>query len=146
MAKLIDELSKRINKKQSKYKTFSVKLKEEDIELLDKVSKATGMSKSELVEMSLRKEGLLDKKSVDKLLKSLEEVDEMEEIAGNRLVWRHIQRENQLMILNPLGYNPIKDIDEITNRNRRKSDDPYIRATMENADHKRWKNNPAERR
>jgi hypothetical protein len=79
MAKLIDELSKRINKKQSKYKTFSVKLKEEDIELLDKVSKATGMSKSELVEMSLRKEGLLDKKSVDKLLKSLEEVDEMEE-------------------------------------------------------------------
>ena len=79
MAKLIDELSKRINKKQSKYKTFSVKLKEEDIELLDKVSKATGMSKSELVEMSLRKEGLLDKKSVNKLLQSLEEVDEMEE-------------------------------------------------------------------
>ena len=79
MAKLIDELSKRINKKQSKYKTFSVKLKEEDVELLDKVSKATGMSKSELVEMSLRKEGLLDKKSVDKLLQSLEEVDEMEE-------------------------------------------------------------------
>ena len=79
MAKLIDELSKRINKKQSKYKTFSVKLKEEDIELLDKVSKATGMSKSELVEMSLRKGGLLDKKSVNKLLQSLEEVDEMEE-------------------------------------------------------------------
>ena len=79
MAKLIDELSKRINKKQSKYKTFSVKLKEEDIELLDKVSKATGMSKSELVEMSLRKEGLLDKKSVNKLLQSLEEVDKMEE-------------------------------------------------------------------
>jgi cAMP phosphodiesterase len=79
MAKLIDELSKRINRKQSKYKTFSVKLKEEDIELLDKVSKATGMSKSELVEMSLRKEGLLDKKSVSRLLQSLEEVDEMEE-------------------------------------------------------------------
>jgi hypothetical protein len=79
MAKLIDELSKRINRKQSKYKTFSVKLKEEDMELLDKVSKATGMSKSELVEMSLRKEGLLDKKSVSRLLQSLEEVDEMEE-------------------------------------------------------------------
>ena len=56
-----------------------MKLREEDMELLDKVSKATGMSKSELVEMSLRKEGLLDKKRVDKLLKSLEEVDEMEE-------------------------------------------------------------------
>ena len=79
MAKLIDELSKRINRKQSKYKTFSVKLREEDMELLDKVSKATGMSKSELVEMSLRKEGLLDKKSVSRLLQSLEEVDEMEE-------------------------------------------------------------------
>ena len=70
----------------------------------------------------------------------------MAEIAGNRLVWRHIQRENQLMILNPLGYDPIKDIDEITNRNRRKSDDPYIRATMKNADYKKWKNNTAERR
>ena len=70
----------------------------------------------------------------------------MEEIAGNRLVWRHIQRENQLMILNPLGYDSIKDIDEITSRNRRKTDDPYIRATMENADYKKWKNNTAERR
>jgi len=79
MAKLIDELSKKINRKQSKYKTFSVKLKEEDIELLDKIGKATGMSKSELVEMSLRKEGLLDKKSVEKLLESLEEIDEIEE-------------------------------------------------------------------
>ena len=70
----------------------------------------------------------------------------MEEIAGNRLVWRHIQRENQLMTLDPLGYDAIKDIDEITNRNRRKSDDPYIQATMKNADYKKWKNNTAERR
>jgi len=70
----------------------------------------------------------------------------MEEIAGNRLVWRHIQRENQLMILNPLGYDPIKDKDEITSRNRRKTDDPYIRATIEHADYKKWKNNTAERR
>ena len=70
----------------------------------------------------------------------------MEEIAGNRLVWRHIQRENQLMTLNPLGYDAIIDIDEIHHRNRRKTDDPYIKATMVNADHKRWKDNPAERR
>ena len=91
------------------------------------------------------------------------------EIAGNRLVWRHIQKERALeqalvqmlekfsipqglneedrkMMLDPLGYDAIKDIDEIYQRNRRKSDDPYIRATMENADYKKWKNNTAERR
>ena len=33
------------------------------------------------------------------------------------------------MILDPLGYDAIKDIDEIQSRNRRKSDDPYIKAT-----------------
>ena len=70
----------------------------------------------------------------------------MEEIAGNRLVWRHIQRENQLMTLDPLGYDAIIDIDEIHHRNRRKTDDPYIQATMKNTDHKKWKNNTAERR
>ena len=53
----------------------------------------------------------------------------MEGIAGNRLVWLHIQRENQRMILDPLGYDAIKDIDEIQSRNRRKTDDPYIKAT-----------------
>ena len=61
----------------------------------------------------------------------------MVEITGNRLVWRHIQRENQLMILNPLGYDALKDIDELHQRNRRKTDDPYIRATMENVDYKK---------
>ena len=89
----------------------------------------------------------------------------MEEIAGNRLVWKHIQEEQALvqmlekfsipqglneedrkMMLDPLGYDAIKDIDEIHLRNRRKSDDPYIRAIMENADYKKWKNNTAERR
>ena len=108
----------------------------------------------------------------------------MEEIAGNRLVWRHIQKELTLvqmlekfsipqglneedrkMMLDPLGYDAIKDIDEIHLRNRRKSDDPYIQAVMidrsrkkkadveeerlkewENEDYKRWKNNAAERR
>ena len=80
--------------------------------------------------------------------------DEPVEIAGNRLVWRHIQKENQKMILDPLGYDAIKDIDEIHQRNRRKSDDPYLKATkelkrmksIENEDYKRWKNNTAERR
>ena len=87
------------------------------------------------------------------------------EIAGNRLVWRHIQKERALvqmlekfsipqglneedrkMMLDPLGYDAIKDIDEIHLRNRRKSDDPYIQAIMKNADHKKWKSNTAERR
>ena len=72
-------------------------------------------------------------------------IDEPVEIAGNRLVWRHIQRENQRMILDPLGYDPIKDIDEIQSRNRRKTDDPYIKATM-SKDYKKWKENDAERR
>ena len=97
----------------------------------------------------------------------------MEEIAGNRLVWRHIQKErafvqmleefsipqglneeDRKMMLDPLGYDAIKDIDEIHNRNRRKSDDFYLKATkelkkmklMENEDYKKWKNNTAERR
>ena len=60
-------------------------------------------------------------------------MDEVEpvEIAGNRLVWRHIQKENQKMMLDPLGYDAIKDIDEINLRHRRKTDDPYIKATIE---------------
>ena len=62
------------------------------------------------------------------------------------IVKKHIQEENQLMTLNPLGYKPIKDIDEIHQRNRRKTDDPYIKLTMKNKDYKRWKNNTAERR
>ena len=70
----------------------------------------------------------------------------MKELAGNTLVWRHIQQENQKMMLDPLGYDAIKDIDEIHQRNRRKTDDPHIKATMVNADYKRWKDNPAERR
>ena len=70
----------------------------------------------------------------------------MEEIAGNRLVWLHIQRENQRMILDPLGYDPIKDIDEIQSRNRRKTDDPYIRATSAKMKHRFPKIDDAERR
>ena len=63
----------------------------------------------------------------------------MVEVAGNRLVWKHIQKENQRMILDPLGYDPIKDIDELMCRNRRRTD-------VNNEDYIRWKNNPAERR
>ena len=73
-------------------------------------------------------------------------VESTMEVAGNRLVWRHIQQENQRMILDPLGYDPIIEIDDMHQRNRRKTDDPYIRATSKNADYKRWKDNPAERR
>ena len=63
------------------------------------------------------------------------------------IVKKHIQEENRLMTLNPLGYDAIKDIDEIHSRNRRKTDDPYIKATTaKNEDYKRWKNNTAERR
>jgi len=54
----------------------------------------------------------------------------MKEINGNTIVWRHIREQNRLMTLNPLGYDPIKDIDEIQNRHRRETDDPYIKATI----------------
>ena len=59
-----------------------------------------------------------------------------------------LDEETRKMILDPLGYNAIKDIDEIHNRNRRKTDDPYIKATSttKNKDYKRWINNTAERR
>ena len=72
--------------------------------------------------------------------------DEPVEIAGNRLVWRHIQNENRKMMLDPLGYDPIKDIDEIHHRNRRKTDDPYIKATSEKVAHHFPKIDNAERR
>ena len=47
-------------------------------------------------------------------------------------VTKYIEEENQKMLLDPLGYDPIKDIDEINNRNRRKTDDPYLKATSKN--------------
>ena len=53
-----------------------------------------------------------------------------EEVNGNTIVWRHIREQNRLMTLNPLGYDPIMDVDEIHSRHRRKTDDPYIKATM----------------
>ena len=62
------------------------------------------------------------------------------------IVKKHIQEENRLVTLNPLGHRPIKDIDEIHNRNRRKTDDPFIKLSLKNEDYKRWKNNSAERR
>ena len=87
------------------------------------------------------------------------------EIAGNTLVSKHIQEEQALvqklekfsipeglseeerkMMLDPLGYDAIKDIDEIHSRNRRKSDDPYIKATSEKIAHHFPKINDAERR
>ena len=47
-------------------------------------------------------------------------------------VTRYIEEEKQKMILDPLGYDALKDIDEVHNRNRRKSDDPYIKITSKN--------------
>ena len=43
--------------------------------------------------------------------------------------------ENWLMTMNPLGYDPIIDIDELGNRNRRSTDDPYIKAIMRKEKH-----------
>ena len=89
----------------------------------------------------------------------------MEEIAGNRLVWKHIQEEqafvqmlekfsipqglneeDRKMMLDPLGYDAIKDIDEIHSRNRRRTDDPYLKATSEKMAHHFPEIDDAERR
>lgn len=53
------------------------------------------------------------------------------DINGNTIIDRYIREENRLVTNNPLGHRSIKDIDEIMCRSRRKTDDPYIRATME---------------
>ena len=42
-----------------------------------------------------------------------------------------LNEEELKMLLNPLGYNAIKDIDEIHSRNRRKTDNPLINPTSE---------------
>ena len=57
-----------------------------------------------------------------------------------------LPEEDRKMLLDPLGYDAIKDIDEIHSRNRRKSDDPYIRATSEKIAHRFPKIDDAERR
>ena len=95
----------------------------------------------------------------------MEEVEPVP-IAGNRLVWRHIQKERALvqmleknfpisqglneeevkMTLDPLGYDAIVDIDEIHSRNRRKTDDPYIKATSAKMKHRFPKIDDKERR
>ena len=67
--------------------------------------------------------------------KNIEDKEADKEIAGNRLVWKHIQNENRKMFLDPLGYDPIIDIDEIHHRNRRKTDDPYLKATTAKMKH-----------
>jgi len=51
------------------------------------------------------------------------------------IVDKFIHEENRLVTLNPLGHRPIIDIDELHNRNRRSTDDPYIKATMSKEEH-----------
>ncbi len=42
-----------------------------------------------------------------------------------------LSEEELKMVLDPLGYDAITDIDELHSRNRRSTDDPYIKATAE---------------
>jgi len=57
-----------------------------------------------------------------------------------------LSEEDRKMMLDPLGYDAIQDIDEIHSRNRRKSDDPYINPTSEKIAHHFPKIDHAERR
>ena len=63
----------------------------------------------------------------------------IEEIEDIPPIPEGLSEEDRKMILDPLGYDPIKDIDEIHSRNRRKTD-------RLSEDYKRWKDNAAERR
>jgi len=54
-------------------------------------------------------------------------------------VTRYIEEENQKMLLNPLGYDPIKDIDEVHNRNRRKTDDQDTKITLSQKQRAQWR-------
>ena len=42
-----------------------------------------------------------------------------------------LDEESRKILLDPLGYDAIKDIDEIHNRNRRMTDNPLINPTSE---------------
>ena len=57
-----------------------------------------------------------------------------------------LSEKDRKMILDPLGYDAIKVIDEIHQRNRRKTDDPYIKATNEKITHRFPKIDDRERR
>ena len=57
-----------------------------------------------------------------------------------------LNEEELKMLFDPLGYDALRDIDEIHQRNRRKTDDPYIKATSEKISHHFPKIDNAERR
>ena len=57
-----------------------------------------------------------------------------------------LSEEELKMLFDPLGYDALKDIDEIHQRNRRKTDDPYIKATSEKISHRFPKIDDRERR
>ena len=54
-------------------------------------------------------------------------------------VKKYIEEENQKMTLDPLGYDPIKDIDEVSNRNRRKTDDQDRKTTLSQKQKDQWR-------
>tara|TARA_B100001245_G_C22830563_1_gene399494 strand:- start:910 stop:1116 length:207 start_codon:yes stop_codon:yes gene_type:complete len=57
-----------------------------------------------------------------------------------------LSEEELKMVLDPLGYDAIKDIDEIHSRNRRKTDNPLINPTNEKMAYHFPKVDEAERR
>jgi hypothetical protein len=59
---------------------------------------------------------------------------------------QRLNEEDRKMMLDPLGYDAIKDIDEIHSRNRRKTDNPLINPTPEKLAHHFPKIDDSERR
>jgi len=65
MAKLIEKLKKEINKAKPKTKSISIKLREDYIEALDIISKATNKTKSEIIMEALDEVKLTDEKNLE---------------------------------------------------------------------------------
>jgi predicted DNA-binding protein len=83
MAKLIDKLKKEIKKSKPKTKSISLRLREDYIEALEIVSKATGKTKSEIVEEALRDAGLFDEKAIEYFKSVIEEKERGNETPSN---------------------------------------------------------------
>ena len=110
------------------------------------LEEAALLIKSDLEEVALLIESINGKRILKGGTMILPLVDDNTPREELDIVKNHIQEENRLMTLNPLGHKPIKDIDEIHQRNRRKSDDPYIKATSEKMAYRFPKIDDTERR
>jgi len=83
LSKLESLVEKKVILKQKKKKAFTIKLDEDKYELLDKLSKATELSKTEIVEMALEEQKLFDEKAVNEIIKIAQGDDIITPVSSN---------------------------------------------------------------